>query len=304
LKKKEEEMKEYTKKELVNALIHVGLKKKDIVLVSTELFTLGKLKGSKTKKEYCKNILDAIFEVIGRKEGTVVVNTFTTYTARYGVAFDYNNSRPTTGLFSEYVLSHPGSVRSLHPINSVAAIGKMKAEICLNVPASNYGLDSPFDRMYKLGCQILRLGVHFGDNALTHYIESSYGLPYLYNKLLDIDVIVDGRKINKQFFASVRHLELNLKENFASIKNELIKAKCVHSVSLGEGKIHRILAKDYCRVLLNLLKKDPYALWEKPVIFKKGEKPYDGITRGKDGVQEVGNFLFEDRNEQNNNLER
>ncbi len=286
-------MKDYLQADLIRALQEIGLKKGDVALVSTELFAMGKLKTAQTKEELCRLICEAILSIIGA-EGTLAVNAYTTYTQRYGLPFDRERSRPTTGVFSEYILFHPDSIRSTHPIHSVAALGKYKEKICLDTSPSNYGFDSPVDRMLNLNCQILRLGVDFGDNVFTHYVEGLYGLPYFYNKLLDVDVVVDGKKTDRLFFATVRHLNLTMEDNYEPIKAALVKAKRVYSAAVGDGWVHRIDAKEYCRTLIELLNQNPWALVKNPPNFKKGEIPFDGATKGRDGVETRANFLFEE----------
>ena len=118
-------MQTYTRRDIVQALKKSGLKKSDIALVSTELFHLGKITGVKTSAEYYQLFVDAFFEVLGPK-GTLAVNAYTTQVGRYGGPFHLEKTPVTTGGFSQYVTSHAESVRSLHPINSVAAIGAKK----------------------------------------------------------------------------------------------------------------------------------------------------------------------------------
>ena len=284
-------MKEYTQKELRDALIKIGLKEGDVVLASTQLFHLGRLAGVKNREDYARSILDAIFRAIG-ETGTLVVNTYTTQVGRHGVVFEYEKTRCTTGYFSEYVLFHPDSIRSPHPINSVAALGKRKEEICLDVSCSNYGLDSPFDRMLKMDAQVLRLGIDYSHNVYMHYVETLYGVPYFYNKLLDVTVLVNGKKMTKEFFATVRYLEYPLDYDFERMKNALDEAKCVSSEAVGSGCIHRVSARDYCNIALKLLKKDPYAFLSTPPKFEKGKIPFDGITVGRDGVTGEANYKF------------
>ena len=274
---------EYSQQDLILALKNTGLKKGDIILVSTELFKLGKLKGVNTKEEYSKIILDALFEVIGEK-GTVVVNAFTTYVGRYGKPFDYKKSYAITGGLSEYILFHPESVRSLHPINSVAAIGYHKNEICRNVSTSNYGIDSAFDRLLKKNCQVLRLGIDYVHNSFLHVVETLYGLPYVYNKILDSEIIIDGEISHKQFFASVRYLDYPFEYSLNHLKEVLDQSGCVHRAKLGAGFIYRLDANEYCDILISLLKENPYAFLEGRPAFIKGQIPWDGITAGRDAV--------------------
>jgi len=289
---------EYSQEDLILALKGIGIKEGDILQVSTELFRLGRLKGVKSSEELSKKILESIFHVI-KETGTVVVNTYTTYVGRYGVPFDYEHSKPTTGSFSEYVLSLPDSVRSLHPINSVAAIGYDKDAICLNVSASNYGIDSPFSRLLDRKCQVLRLGLDYVHNVFYHVAETLYGLPYIYNKVLDAEVIVQGEKINKKFFSAVRYLQYPIEETLDMLKDALGRSDCVHSAELGGGLIHSVDANEYFNIVISLLKEDPYIFLKEPPKFIKGEIPWDGITAGRDRVPNSANYILRPAREEN-----
>ena len=283
---------EYTQNDFRLALEKIGVKAGDIFLISTELFTLGRLKGAQSKDEYAKMILEAIFDVITDK-GTVVVNAFTTYVARYGKPFDYKNSRPTTGSFSEYITFHPQSVRSMHPIFSVAAIGGKAKMICHDASLSNYGLGSPYEKMLRLNAQVLRLGIDYTHNTYLHVVEALYGAPYLYNKVMDAEVIVDGQRSQKQFLASVRYLKYPLDYSLEKVEAVLKKSNLVHSAKVGGGFVHRLDANEYCENLVSLLKEDPYAFLKQSPQFIKGEIPYDGITAGRDDVAQSADYDFE-----------
>ncbi len=283
---------EYTKDDLRNGFKAIGLKAGDIVLISTELFTLGRLKDARSKDEHSEMVFETIRDVLTEK-GTIVVNAFTTYVARYGRPFYSESSRPTTGAFCEYVTFHPESIRSLHPIHSVAAVGARAKDICLNVSSSNYGIDSPYERMLKMKGQILRLGIDYTHNTFLHVVEALYGLPYLYNKVIDADIIISGQCTKKQFLASVRYLKFSLDYSLEKVQETLLKSGCVHSSKVGGGQIHRLDANEYCSHLISLLRENPYALLKTPPNFIKGEIPWDGITAGRDGVAQGADYNFE-----------
>jgi len=281
----------YSKKDLAFAFRKVGLGYGDVVKVSAELFKLGRMEGVKTKEEYCQAILDAIMEVIG-PEGTIVVNTYTSYVGRYGVPFDYERSRPTTGVFPEYILFKADSVRSLHPLNSVTAIGKHKEEICRNVSLTNYGWGSPFDRLLRRECKVLRLGLRPFVNAFFHVAEMMCGVPYIYNKVLDSEVFVSGKKVNKVFLASVCYLDYNLHFNLERLIKELAQENIIRTQKVGAGEVHCLDANEYCGVLTRCLLKDPYYFLDTPPNFVKGVIPWDGFTKGRDNVALEADYLF------------
>ncbi len=289
-------MKEYTRTELVQALRQIGLKAGDVVLVSTELFNLGKLAEVRTKEEYHQVILDAIFEVIDPLKGTVVANAYTTQVGRYGTPFHLEKTPCTTGAFSQFIASHPKSIRSLHPINSVTALGAKQDAICRDVSRSNYGMGSPFERLLKMNVQILRLGLDYSHNVYMHFVEAFYGVPYYYHKLLDVPVFVQGKQVEGEFFAAVRHLEYPLIDDFSKLKNAIDQKKAVHSAPVGAGWIHRLDANEYCEIALELVKRNPYAFLAERPAFVKGVKPFDGITHGRDGIERAGNYKLAESN--------
>ena len=110
------------KKDLVNAFASVGLQEGDVVYLSTQLYGLGPLSDSLSRAEYLESIYDSLNVVIG-SSGTLVVPTFTQQVARFGLPFNLEETESLTGVFGEYLRKRTDSVRSLHPVFSVAAVG-------------------------------------------------------------------------------------------------------------------------------------------------------------------------------------
>ncbi len=285
-------MKKYSKTDLITALQEIGLQSNDVILVTSRLFALGMMENVSTREEYLQDILESFFYVIS-DGGTVVVPTYTTQTASFGRSFIYEKTKCINGAFCQYVLEHPESLRSVHPINSFAALGKLKNEICLNTSASNYGLDTPLDRMLNLGAKLVIIGIDFFSSIYIHYLEATYGVPYRYNKLLDIPVIYNGKQVDRWFTANVRYLEYNIKYCLENMKSPLLEGKCVKTANIGNGQIHAVSAKDYCKVGLGLLKKNPFAFLSNMPNFEKGKIPFDGITAGRDGIVENGRCAYD-----------
>lgn len=282
----------YSSSDLTAALYQVGLRRGDLILVSSDLLRLGRMTDAATGEGVHELILNSIFEVIGRQEGTLITHAYTTQVGRYGVPFVLESTECINGAFCQYVLGLPGVVRSLHPINSFAGLGRLKREICLDASASNYGLDSPLDRMLKRRGEIVAIGLDYSHSAFVHYVESMYGVPYVYNKLLDVEVFAEGRRVDRPFFASVRYLDYPLVFEWGRLRRALEEKGCVRSAPVGGGRVNRVGAVDYCETVLELLKSDPYALLKEPPRFEKGKVPFDGATAGRDGISEKGNYRY------------
>jgi aminoglycoside 3-N-acetyltransferase len=274
-------IKPITKSEFVEKLIEVGVEKSDILYIHSQLFLLGNVEGASSLDEYLNKILECFFEVI-TSEGTIVVPTFTTRVIKQGIPFILEETESDTGLFAEFIRKHPDSVRSLHPVNSFSAIGRRKYEICSDVPQTNYGLDTPMDRMAKLGAKGVLLGMELtGDAAYTisllHHIEAMYNVPYVYNKIIDAKVIAGGKCIDKIFIGNFRYLDFDIqmgtmRTNF--IHRHLIEGGLIRSAYFDKRGIYVVNFSDYINECVSLLKKDIYSLLDYPPSFVRGVIPY------------------------------
>ena len=102
-------MKKYNKKNIIDALKKVGLKKGQIVYINPELFRFGNLYEAKNKNHYFKIFFDSIYEIVG-KNGTIAANTYTFQTLRYGKKFIYEKTKCTSGEFSDYMRKKRGKL--------------------------------------------------------------------------------------------------------------------------------------------------------------------------------------------------
>ena len=280
----------YRLEDLTQALHECGLTRGDTVFVHSRLFALGLLEGCGGEQN-TQGFLTVLRSVVG-EEGTIVVPTYTTYTARYGIPFHLESSPGRTGALAELVRLSPGSVRSLHPISSVGALGGRANEICDNLPPLDYGCDSAFHRMVSIGAIALIAGMPvLGDDPMEiastswhHYLEAVCGLPYMYNKLLDVEVYAGGKRIDRPFFASVRYVHIDVRRDWRRLHRRLIERGSLRSARVGAGWVHAVSAADYCSEGLELLKEDPFGFLLRRPSFPRGQVPFDGPTAGRDGV--------------------
>jgi aminoglycoside 3-N-acetyltransferase len=186
----------FSKRDLVQALIDSGLEQDDLVYLSCRLFGIGLIEGITDRETFLTQIYEAIRAVIGTN-GTLVVPTFTQQVGGYGVDFHYETTPCQTGIFSEWVRNHPQSIRSLHPVFSVAAMGPRAEDVCHDVSPVAFGWDSAFDRMHQIGGKLVCLGFDYYTGHIVstmHYVETRSGVPYYYNKLVLADSYRDGKK--------------------------------------------------------------------------------------------------------------
>jgi len=82
-------------------------------------------------------------------------------------------STDSMGIFAEYVLRAPGSLRGNHPLNSFAALGPDAAELVgSQTPQDVY---APFRQLCGRGGYVLLLGVTLNRATIIHYAEQLAG---------------------------------------------------------------------------------------------------------------------------------
>ena len=119
----------YNKSEIVKSLKKIGIKKGDNLFINPEIFKLGIYDTKKNFNNFYQDYFDSLMNVIG-KTGTLCINTYTFDTLRFNKRFVYESSSTTSGKLSNLFLKQNKTIRSLHPVFSVAAIGKNANYIC------------------------------------------------------------------------------------------------------------------------------------------------------------------------------
>ncbi len=274
------------KHDIKDTLLEAGLEKGQIVYIQSDLRKPGMVKGSKSREEFCKAYFDAIFEIIG-ENGTIVVPSCSTQVARFDIDFIWEETPSLMGIFSEYIRNDPQSLRSIHPVKSICAIGKNKETICQANSTNDYGWDSPFHRMLENKAKIVTIGLESGYVVgIAHHLEAAYCVPYVYNKLLKWSPIINGKRDERAFFSSVRHLNLNASEYDLTVFVKHVRSLGgIKSARLGGSWVHMA---DYEQVFsegIRLLKENPYILLKNDPGFKYGEIPFDGPTGDKDCIK-------------------
>ena len=125
--------------DIYKALKKIGISKNDTVYICPEIYKLGKLNDAKDTTEYTAKFFKVIYDIIG-PGGTIAINTYTFQVLKEKKIFNYEKTVSSSGIFSEHIRKKKGSLRSVHPVFSVSAIGKNKKNICSNLLSLSMGI--------------------------------------------------------------------------------------------------------------------------------------------------------------------
>ena len=251
----------YSETQLAACLKTLGVAKGDCLFIHAGLKSLGKFTPQK-EGDVLGALLGVFLDAVG-ENGTVVVPTFNFGFCK-GQPFDRQNT-PGEGMgaFSEYVRRNPSALRSRHPFQCVAAIGKLAVEIANAQGISAFSSGSAFDLMLNWRCRILFFGVNFVE-TFVHVAEERANVPYRFWKTFTADYIDEGvpNRISVDFFAK----EVGFGPPEPHIDNNklghLLREKgIISSTSLGSGEVSICDATIMVDELTKVLKENPsYAL--------------------------------------------
>lgn len=264
-------MKVFDSNELKMTLQQLGIQASDTLLIHSSLFHLGSLKGV-SFSNIPVEIVNHILNLLG-PSGTIVVPTFN-FDFCKGIPFDLKHS-PSQGMgvFSETVRTWKGAKRSKHPMQSVAAIGKLASWISEPDTASSFGDGGPFERMFDLDTKLLLLGASMQYASLIHYSEEKQSVPYRYWKTFQGSCTNAGDSEEREYPMFVRDLSLDPRLQLSILEDEMDRNGQIKKKKLGSGQVVLCTFKDFFATSSEMLKKDPFCLLDnrKEVISKLKE---------------------------------
>ena len=248
-------MKGYTADALRQALRDVGVVSGEVLCVHSSLLTLGPLEGV-APREMAGAIARILLDYLG-PTGTLVVPTFNFDFAR-GKPYDRQRT-PSRGMgaLSEFVRRMPGSMRSPHPLQSVAAVGARAREICERDTPSPFEPGSAWATIVDLDARVLLLGTVMQYATVFHVPEQAVGVPYRYWKDFTAPYIDDGVTEDRTYRLYVRDLDLDPYLELARLEKALRVRGVLKEAALGSGMVQSVLAQDMADETRRLLTSDP-----------------------------------------------
>jgi aminoglycoside 3-N-acetyltransferase len=260
----------YNYRDIKNTYKEIGISKGMTVSLKTDLRFLGPY-DSNSQNDLLEAHFNAISDLIDLSVGTIVVSTATFSLCNTDNVFDILNTPSEMGSLTEYVRTRPGSVRSLHPFASYAAIGKNANYICENTGRHSVGPNSPKARLLELDAQYLSIGLPPSRVTMViHHIEKLMGVPYRYVKEFIHPVLRNGVVIYEPFYLYVRYLECDAEMDLDNKVYPYFYSEGFNTKEkkLGRGRVYSYSMNDFYLSTVKLMTEDIYACLENEPIIK------------------------------------
>jgi aminoglycoside 3-N-acetyltransferase len=258
--------------EISEALKAVGLRVGDVAIFHSDISRIGWTTGSRDRMEVLHAYYDAILDVIG-PDGTIATLSCTESYARENRPYDHETSRSEQGSFSEFNRTMPNAIRSMHPLFSVSAVGRLAPRLCADdVSPTGFGYGSPFYRLLETDAWIICMGVDLKAMTFVHHIEQTYGVPYGYTKEWAAPVTRSGETLTQRFFAFVRYLDAGVNYDFSKLQDELLERGLAKSARVGYSAVWGVRARDVFDIGMRRLKEDPFFFLEAPPTSEPWKK--------------------------------
>lgn len=193
------------RRELVGQLRGMGVRAGDLVMVHTSLRAIGAIAGGP------QALLDALLEAVGPQgtlaayvswqhssyDATLEGRALTPEQRAAWPVFDPVAAPPYDGFgqFNRFICGHPKVRRSAHPDASIAAIGRLAAELTTDHDLlDGYGPSSPLGRIVAAQGRVLMLGAPPGSVTILHLAEALARIPGKRRVRYEVPVRVDGER--------------------------------------------------------------------------------------------------------------
>jgi len=163
----------YTKQDLLNAIIEIGIKPDDTLLIHSSYTAIGEVQGG------ADTVLDVFTEYL-QDDGLLILPTHSwAHIGKENPLYDPETEPSCVGYLTNLFMKRPGVIRSLHPTHSVAAIGKdavdyTSGEEYSDTPCPRKGC---WGKLYDRKAKILFLGCTMKRNTYLHGVEEWNEIP-------------------------------------------------------------------------------------------------------------------------------
>ena len=272
---------QHTRETLLHDLRVLGVEQSDILFMHSSFKSLGPVEGG------VATVIGALEDAVGH-EGLLLIPSFNLVAAPQGIPsgpkraeiWDIETTLSAVGWITEYFRRMPGTYRSDHFSNSVAARGKGAKEFVsghlgqegLKAPwdrepwGKTYGTNSPMYRAYKADGKLLMLGVDYESSTYCHMVEAMH-----WNMLLDQEAVAmagDKGSTAQQvrIWRSLSPSELRLDVEWRGLKRPALgefwdRSSKLSRGCMGDADCRMFRIREYVDTLLREVIDNPDPYW-------------------------------------------
>lgn len=245
-----------TRADLCRDLRELGLTPGETALLHSSLKSIGRVRGG------ADAVIDAFREALG-PGGTLLAPTITgrpEHSAANPPVFDVRNTPGWTGLIPNTLWRRAGTLRSLHPTHSVAALGARAPELTAahHFAATPCGEGSPYLRLAEGGGTIYLVGVGLECNTMFHTAEELAECGYHMQDTPALALITGYDGVTMEI--PTRLHQWGTPRRFANMEALLLARGAMRMGRLGQARVLRIEAGPMLALTLEALKLDPAIL--------------------------------------------
>jgi aminoglycoside 3-N-acetyltransferase len=234
-----------TQGQIEEVLINIGIKSDDVIMLHSSLSKIGFVQNG------AETIISAFLKVIGNN-GTLVMPAFPAMGYNYDYlqlnpVFNVNSTPSKMGIVTEVFRKMNGVKRSLHPTDSVCALGQ-RAEFITDSHFNQltpYNVNSPFYKLCTLNAKIILLGVDFNSLTNLHTLEdavNNFKFPIYHSHVFECEIVNEKNeklKVKTKCHDPKWSKQRKCNELISSFKN----AGFLKETKLGEANLYVIEAK-------------------------------------------------------------
>jgi len=248
-----------TKRDIIDGLKRVGLKRGANVIVHSSLKSFGRVDGG------ADSVVDALIETVGDK-GTVMMPCFT-YDWQPGQKFDWSKAQSTwTGKIPTTFGQRPGTKRGKHPLYDVAVRGPLADWIIKvndRIPMG-WGENKIYYQMMEKNGSVLLLGVDHNANSTIHICQELADVPYIANKKpmsrMTLDELMALPRDKQEEIIELHMSTMETQKDFNRIEPVLEAAGKIRKTKIGSADVRYMYSKDLIELGTAALKKSPMLL--------------------------------------------
>jgi len=242
----------------VKTLNDVGIKENDDIFTHSNESVFGAPGHDLSIMDYYNALIECFFQAVG-SNGTVLMPTYT-FSYIENEKYSPSTSTSLSGTLTEIFRKRKTSLRSLHPLYSIAAEGKNAKYYTKVDDTTSFGSKSFFAKLHAQNAKILFFGAPFSSIKYIHYIEHSNQIFYFKTKTISGTTVVNKKEHDNEFTYFSPPSDGSVVYDFFKLEEHLVENNFLKRIPLGKGWVKCAAAQQIANEIGRKLSENPQFL--------------------------------------------